>query len=64
VAVQGAGARKTVIDASAIKDRVFQVYAGVDGRRQVHVTAPVWWTPDTGIGRIKDKQVGLWLIVR
>jgi len=31
---------------------------------KVHVTARVWWTPDTGIGRIKDKQVGLWLIIR
>jgi hypothetical protein len=31
---------------------------------KVHVTARVWWTPDTGIGRIKDKQVGLWLIAR
>jgi hypothetical protein len=33
-----------------------------DGK--VHVIARVWWTPDTGIGRIKDKQVGLWLIAR
>jgi hypothetical protein len=31
---------------------------------KVHVTARVWWTPDTGIGRIKDKKVGLWLIAR
>ncbi len=29
---------------------------------KVHVTARVWWTPDSGLQRIKDKKVGLWLI--
>jgi hypothetical protein len=29
---------------------------------KVHVTARVWFTPDSGLQRIKDKQVGLWLI--
>jgi hypothetical protein len=29
---------------------------------KVHVTARVWFTPDSGHERIKDKKVGLWLI--
>jgi hypothetical protein len=29
---------------------------------KVHVTARVWFTPDSGRERIKDKKVGLWLI--
>jgi Right handed beta helix region len=29
---------------------------------KVHVTARVWYTPDSGRERIKDKKVGLWLI--